>query len=618
MNAGLVAGLISAWTLGTLFVASLWVGPRRRSDVVLIVALGTLVGLGVTSGLFFVASLLSRHPLAISTTAEFVVIGALIWRLRSRGTPSATEAPAAPAVNASWLDWALATVLVQLTIIAAVIMWRVYQAEPYGSWDAWAIWNMHARFLLRAGPAWPALMHAPPIGWIHPDYPWLVPASVARLWAWSDAEMPAASALVSVELAVAGGAVLVAGVARLRGLTPALLGGLLLVGTPFFVTFSANEHADLPLASCMLAAVVVALLGQAGLLAGLLAGLAAWTKNEGVLFAFLFAAVMLLARRRAETRASWRPLLLGLAVMLVPLLLFKVVLAPTNDLLASPLVARLAQAFGFERHRLIWAALWRDGRGFGEWTMLPYLAMAAPFLAWRGRRRLAGLERGVPIIAALMLLGYYVVYLLTPQDLSWHLETSLVRLLLQLWPLVLLAWCLTVPVIGNGETRTAPRVWPRMAFLIANAMVGLALVTGFTHQRAANELALRRDFGGTFVAVPGEGWHNIERYGRDTWIWSAGNATLRLYAKPAGGNATLTLRAQLRSLSPRTITVRLGDRELWRGRVEQNFVPIEIAGLALPPGESVLEFSTDAPATPEPHVATPRPLAFALYNLRLQ
>src|SRR6185369_6107839 len=122
--------------------------------------------------------------------------------------------------------------------------------------------------------------------------------------------------------------------ARLRTVTPALLGGLLFVSTPFFVTFATNEHADLPLASCMLAAVLLTLLGQSGWLAGLLAGLAAWTKNEGVLFALLFGTVRLVAGRRSEARASWRPFLAALAVILMPLLAFKIALAPINDLLA--------------------------------------------------------------------------------------------------------------------------------------------------------------------------------------------------------------------------------------------------------------------------------------------
>ena len=45
----------------------------------------------------------------------------------------------------------LAFVFVQAAVVASVIAWRTYRAEPLGGWDGWAIWNLHARFMLRAG-----------------------------------------------------------------------------------------------------------------------------------------------------------------------------------------------------------------------------------------------------------------------------------------------------------------------------------------------------------------------------------------------------------------------------------------------------------------------------------
>ena len=40
----------------------------------------------------------------------------------------------------------------------------------------------------------------------------------------------------------------------------------------------------------------------------------------------------------------------------------------------------------------------------------------------------------LPIILA----GFYTIYLITPLDLAWQLQTSADRLLLQLWPTILL------------------------------------------------------------------------------------------------------------------------------------------------------------------------------------
>ena len=73
------------------------------------------------------------------------------------------------------------------------------------------------------------------------------------------------------------------------------------------------------------------------LLAGMTAGLAAWTKNEGILFlAAIIAARFVTVARPRGLRAYLRELrhfVIGLAPPLAVLIYFKVALAPPNDLL---------------------------------------------------------------------------------------------------------------------------------------------------------------------------------------------------------------------------------------------------------------------------------------------
>ena len=56
-----------------------------------------------------------------------------------------------------------------------------YLKEPHGKWDAWLIWNMHARFLYRGGDAWREAF-ASGLDWSHWDYPLLLPLSIVRGW----------------------------------------------------------------------------------------------------------------------------------------------------------------------------------------------------------------------------------------------------------------------------------------------------------------------------------------------------------------------------------------------------------------------------------------------------
>src|SRR5699024_6535366 len=142
--------------------------------------------------------------------------------------------------------------------------------------------------------------------------------------------------------------------------------------------------------------------------------------------------------RRHRSAGAALSFLGALALPLAGVLVFKLALAPGNDLLAAPLAPRWSYVFDWSRHRTILSSLWRDLAGFGEWQLAPWIVLAAPFAAWRQRRRWQAAEWIVPLVLALMLAGYYGVYLLTPHELVWHLDSSLVRLLLQLWPLTIL------------------------------------------------------------------------------------------------------------------------------------------------------------------------------------
>ncbi|MGH2927286.1 MAG: glycosyltransferase family 39 protein, partial [Solirubrobacteraceae bacterium] len=311
MTALALLAVASAWLLGGLAVSVLW--PRNRAlrdDLPLILALGMGVGFGLTSTLFFFASLVGDHPLQISLPAEgLLLLGLTGWL---RGRRAGAQATPRPLRRYSWLELGLATLFVQASLIALLVTFRAYSAEPYGSWDGWAIWNLHARMLFRGGGGWWTMLRQPAIAWSHLDYPLLVPASVARAWAFTGTDAPAVAALVSTCFGIATVWLLVAAAAKFCPPAVALTSGLLLLGTPFFVTFSSNEHADIPLGFFMLAAVVLITLSSQtpesrGLpaLAGVVTGLAAWTKNEGLLFAAIVALVWtILTIRRQPARAA--------------------------------------------------------------------------------------------------------------------------------------------------------------------------------------------------------------------------------------------------------------------------------------------------------------------------
>jgi hypothetical protein len=119
-------------------------------------------------------------------------------------------------------------------------------------------------------------------------------------------------------------------------------------------------------------------------------------------------------------------------------------------------------------------------------------------------------------------------------------------------------------------------------------------------------------------ALIGDGWFGLERHGRDEWVWTSGRATLSLQVSGRGTVGPVTLRFALRGRGARKVTVRAGDRVLWEGDVGEQYRPVMLQGLELPPGTTTLDFSTDVPGVPESEAVGARSLAFAVYNLRLE
>jgi Dolichyl-phosphate-mannose-protein mannosyltransferase len=616
----------SAWLLGTLAVGAVW--PRSRalsSDMLLIAPLGIGVGLGLSSVLFFFASLASDHPVAISMAGELVISVAFAGLLLRGSRDAESTSPIASPVS-PWLPSLIATIFIQACVVAGVVSIRSYQAEPYGSWDGWAIWNMHARLIFRGGKEWSTLLQQPQIAWSHLDYPLLIPASVARVWAFAGDDTPFGSGLVSGAFGIGTVWLLVASVGRLRRSEIALTGGLLLLGTPFFVTFSSNEHADIPVGFFILSALVMIALSEKSpnrgysALVGIGAGMAAWTKNEGLMFALVITIIYGVAVFRHSSKRTFGFFLLGLLGSLLPVFYFKMALAPPNDVASEGMVGRLGYLFDWSRHRLILSSLWRDGTRFGEWRIVPFLAMALPLM---GKNALWWIRREwiVAAVLATMVLGYYAVYLLTPWDLAWHLDSSLVRLLLQLWPAGVFLWCLAIPQNVVAAVVSPSRVQISKHRIIAFALVNLMLGGGcaflLSHQLASNEMAAGHSGGVDVHAIIGDGWFGREKDHRNTWVWSSGKSSLRL--KVAGGKAVaLTFDFRIRGIEKQIVSALVEGRVVWRDQISEQLRAVEIANLTLQPGENQIVFVTDSPGVAESAAPAARVLTFALYDIRLK
>src|SRR5579862_647005 len=268
--AGLFAILLAV-ALGCVLVlrfANLATLQPRWAAMLVIFGSGTAAGIGLTSILFLVTLLLIP---GLPSLAMWVEIGVLAWvaydLYRRRDSTPTSE-------SRSQFPWNLPLMAALMLALALVIgaMSGAWENNPQGNWDAWAIWNLRARFLAAGGSlahrAWSPLLGS------HPEYPLLTSAFLARAWTYGHTTSAALPIAVSCLFFLALISLATGGVAVWRSGSLGLLLGLSLVATPTLVHVVPDQYADIPLACYFTGAVLLAFL-ERPVLAGLLAGLAA-------------------------------------------------------------------------------------------------------------------------------------------------------------------------------------------------------------------------------------------------------------------------------------------------------------------------------------------------------
>lgn len=377
---------------------------------------GASVGIGLASCLFFAtprAALWVRFILLAAAGYE-------CWRRRQAATKQ-EPLPQPPYTLYIWIAFGIALVIVTSAMSAA------WEANPQGNWDAWSIWNLRAKFLAAGGGLAPRAW-SPLLSFTHPEYPLLLSGFIASCWsdAGSISELAPIATSYLFFLALLG--TVTGGIAVLRGAVPGLLAGLCLMGIPALLTEVPAQYADVPLACFMAGAVLFALLDRPAI-AGVLAGFAAWTKDEGQLFLVILFAVIALLRRPTLLRFCY-----GAAPAGALVLIFKFAMArDTHSLI------RGAKVSDWSRIAMVASSMVREIFAWNAGWYHPLMPIAVLAIALRFDRRQQRDSLFCWVVASFLLLGYFSIYAITPNDVQWQLQTSLTRLFVQVCPIVLIA-----------------------------------------------------------------------------------------------------------------------------------------------------------------------------------
>jgi len=327
--------------------------------------------------------------------------------------------------------------------------------NPHGWEDAWGMWNLKARFIFRGGDNWRNTF-SNLLSWTSLDYPLLVPISIVRIWSYLKNDSAITQILVAALFTFSSVALLISSLSVIRSRSTGLLAGLVLMGSPYFLKTGAYQIADVPLGFYILSTVVLLSLKERFdsksrflIIAGAMAGLAGWTKNEGILFLLVvFTVRMIVIISNRGIKAYLKEFTLfaaGVLPVLAVLLLFKLNLSPTNELFTGQSIGSVwGRLTDFSRYMIIgksFIVFFYDKLAKAWLIVLPIYFL----LMGKTKQNVNAESIKTSLLSVLFMLGgYFIIYLITPLRLQWHIDTSIWRLFLQLWPTIIFSFFLVV------------------------------------------------------------------------------------------------------------------------------------------------------------------------------
>jgi Dolichyl-phosphate-mannose-protein mannosyltransferase len=410
--------------------------------------LGIGFGLGITSNLYFLRLLLFSGQagyLLIEVIFLILVFIALFVRKRfSLDLPYKS-------LSLSRIQVLLGLAIIFVGAVALYFLVIYSRLAPHGDYDAQAIWNLRARFIYRSGSEWENAFSPLINRNFHMDYPLLIPLSVVGGWNTLGGEVLRVPAMLSMLFLFGMAGIIYCVISYLRSSSQAAIAVLLVLATPSLLRFSTFQTADIPLTYFFLASASLFILAgnennrNLFFLSGLMAGLSTWTKNEGIPFAIIMMVCTLFFFGVRKPRAHLFPLLAGMIFPLLTLLLFKIVISLNNDLFTNNGLSQiLSKIFDPSRYLQVFIHLLSELLQLGSWPLSIIIVLLVYAWIMGTSRPDSFTEKALGIIPLSQFVIYILIYVITPYDLEWHLNYSMSRLLIHLFPLGMLSFFLFV------------------------------------------------------------------------------------------------------------------------------------------------------------------------------
>ena len=428
---------------------------KENNSLVPFLSMG--IGIGISSLLFFIWLVITGSASNYNYfEITFLVLMYGFYLFYKKSLPKTIDKTTPEDYSEKVTFWLLCVSLAIVAFISSISSVFYCLTHFYGDkeLDAINFWTGKASFFYRTdNHHWSDILNSNNHLLNHPDYPLLLPNAITKTWVYLGSETQLAPIMLSILFIVITMGLLFIGLKYLSGKNQALLGVIILAGSPVFLETALDQIADVPFGFFILCSICLIILEKKTqdnrllYLVGMTAGLCAWTKNEGILFfilVFFFRfPAMLPFEGFHKVKEDFLKFLIGSLSVLVIILYLKFNYAIENDIFIyqQSFESLFSRVFDFSRYIYI-------AKNFGLYIAdkllgYPLFILLAVYAVFSGFKFDKNSGSGIIIaglILAGMLAGYFLVYVITPHNLPHYLNTSLERLLVQLLPSFLLVY----------------------------------------------------------------------------------------------------------------------------------------------------------------------------------
>ncbi len=313
-----------------------------------------------------------------------------------------------------------------LLFIVVFSSYQYFRNDPtWGDWDAWAIWNLKAKFLSDE-TNWKN-MFSIGIKYSHLEYPLILPSIIATIWNLIGDTNIYTPMLISYFIFIS---IITISFYSLDSIIFSIFFSSLLFMDSGFISQASQQYADTLLGLTFLISVMLLVnyikyknINHLFVL-GFFISASIFIKNDGwIFFILMLIASIYYAYNKAR---HLKILFLSCSFFLFLALILKLISPDPNDLFDDSFKNIISRLFEFNRYTLIINHILL--RFFVNFQMLFLLGLLI----------ISILPLKSFLIPYLILIftavGYFFIYLITPHDLQWHLSTSALRLMYQLYP----------------------------------------------------------------------------------------------------------------------------------------------------------------------------------------